>query len=97
MATHKLCSTVSMANSAIYSVVSAVINRSSPPPFAAPASSKVSELRPTSCRPLEGSGAVKHKPRLVAQQLTDPNLRSVKGSVDSESGAADQSVVSCLD
>jgi hypothetical protein len=53
--------TVSMANSAICSVLATVITRSSPPPSAARASSKVSALRSTSCRPLEGSGAVNQK------------------------------------
>ena len=63
---------VSMANSAIYSVLAAVLTRSSPPPSAARASSKVPALRSTSCKPLEGSGAVNQRPRLVARQLTDP-------------------------
>jgi hypothetical protein len=63
---------VSMANSAIYSVLAAVLTRSSPPPSAARASSKVPALRSTSCKPLEGSGAVNQRPRLVARQLTNP-------------------------
>ena len=66
---------VSMANSAISSVLDAVITRSSPPPSAAPASSKLSELRSTSCRLLERSGAVRQGSRLVARELTDPRER----------------------
>jgi hypothetical protein len=81
------------ANSAIYSVFVAVITRSSPRPSPARASSKVSASRSTSCRPLEGSGTVYQKPRLVARELTgphDPQHMASSGAVAARAVKSDQ-------
>jgi hypothetical protein len=82
--------TVSMANSAICSVLATVITRSSPPPSAAPASPKGRICARHHAGRLGGPGAVNLRPRLVAPEPREIRLASVPATLPYQSSARKQ-------